>query len=83
MMENSFLQISKLPESFHLCPRLKVLRFEENCVPLSGVPEKLLSDSKVSLLAFDGNLFDQKSFQGWPGYDAVSCLVFQIDFISY
>ncbi|XP_039270804.1 leucine-rich repeat-containing protein 57-like [Styela clava] len=61
-------QISSIPECLHQCPRLKVLRFEENCVPLNAVPEKLLTESKISLLAFDGNLFDQKTFQDAPGY---------------
>lgn len=51
-----------------------MLRFEENCVPLSGIPEKLLTDSKVSLLAFDGNMFNQKAFQDAAGYDKVSLL---------
>nr|CAB3263526.1 leucine-rich repeat-containing protein 57-like [Phallusia mammillata] len=61
-------QIPSLPDCLASCPRLKVLRFQENCVPLDGISKKILLDSKISLLVFDGNLFTQKDFQQVEGY---------------
>lgn len=52
------------------CPRLKTLRLEENCLQISSFPLRLLSDSKVSLLTLEGNLFEMKSFTNLEGYDA-------------
>ncbi|CAK8693282.1 leucine-rich repeat-containing protein 57-like [Clavelina lepadiformis] len=62
-------QISVLPPSLAQCSRLKVLRFQENCVTLEGVSSTILAHSNVSLLAYDGNLFSQKDFQSIEGYD--------------
>lgn len=62
-------QLSKISESIALCPRLKVLRIEENCLPASSIPKKLLSDSQVNLICFDGNLFEPKDFQAIEGHD--------------
>nr|ALS04257.1 leucine-rich repeat-containing protein 57 [Acartia pacifica] len=62
-------QISSISASIASCPRLKTLRLEENCLSLDAIPTQLLSDSGVSLLALDGNLFDSKSLDSLPGYD--------------
>jgi Leucine-rich repeat (LRR) protein len=52
------------------CPRLKVLRLENNILELNKIPRTLLVDSKVALLTLDGNLFTQKQLQNYDGYDA-------------
>jgi len=70
-----FLQISRLSESLAACPRLKVLRIEENCLPLAAFTPRILRESPVSLLAIDGNVFDMKSFQELDGYDQVSLVL--------
>ncbi|XP_013782646.1 leucine-rich repeat-containing protein 57-like [Limulus polyphemus] len=62
-------QISLLSEAIADCPRLKVLRVEENCLPLSAVSGRILTDSQISLLAVDGNLFEMKEFHGLEGYE--------------
>ena len=62
-------QVSKISESIAQCPRLKVLRLEENCLKATSIPIKLLTDSQVSLLAVDGNLFESKDFQNLEGYE--------------
>lgn len=62
-------QVSKISESIASCPRLKVLRLEENCLTAHSIPPKLLSDSQISLLAVDGNMFSSKEFQDIPGHD--------------
>ena len=64
-------QINRLNESVADCPRLKVLRLEENCLELTAFTPRLLRDSKVALLAIDGNVFDQKTFRTLEGYDEV------------
>ena len=51
------------------CPRLRTLRLEENCLQLSAIPSKVLSDSKISVLTLDGNLFEMKSLAQVEGYD--------------
>jgi len=62
-------QLSSLPESFSQCPRLKVLRVEENCLPLEAITTSLLKDSQISLLAADGNLFDVRKLREQDGHD--------------
>ena len=62
-------QISKIPESIASSPRLKVLRLDENCLPLAGIPKPLLTDSSVCVLSLEGNLFEAKDLQSVDGYD--------------
>ncbi|KAM4014252.1 leucine-rich repeat-containing protein 57 isoform 1-T3 [Anomaloglossus baeobatrachus] len=62
-------QISQISVQVSRCPRLKVLRLEENCLELSMLPHSILSDSQISLLAVDGNLFEIKNLRDLDGYD--------------
>ncbi|KAM4625643.1 leucine-rich repeat-containing protein 57 [Polymixia lowei] len=62
-------QISVLSEEVSRCPRLKVLRLEENCLDLSSIPLSILSESQVSLLSVEGNLFEVKDMRDLDGYD--------------
>lgn len=62
------------------CPRLKVLRLEENCLELSMLPQSILSDSQISLLAVEGNLFEIKKLRELEGYDKVCVSVFVFGF---
>lgn len=63
-------QIAVLSEAVADCQRLKVLRLEENCLQLSAIPKKILTDSQISLLTLDGNLFELKELHELEGYDA-------------
>nr|XP_046269102.1 leucine-rich repeat-containing protein 57 [Scatophagus argus] len=62
-------QISILSAEVSLCPRLKVLRLEENCLELSAIPLSILRDSQVSLFSVEGNLFEVKKLRDLDGYD--------------
>ncbi|XP_063804002.1 leucine-rich repeat-containing protein 57 [Pseudophryne corroboree] len=62
-------QISQISVQVSQCPRLKVLRLEENCLELSTLPPSILSDSQISLLAVEGNLFEIKNLRDLDGYD--------------
>ncbi|XP_003214585.1 leucine-rich repeat-containing protein 57 [Anolis carolinensis] len=62
-------QISQISPQISYCPRLKVLRLEENCLELSVLPQSILSDSQISLLAVEGNLFEIKKLRELDGYD--------------
>ncbi|XP_023268180.1 leucine-rich repeat-containing protein 57-like, partial [Seriola lalandi dorsalis] len=62
-------QISVLSAEVSRCPRLKVLRLEENCLELSSIPLSILSDSQVSLFSVEGNLFEVKKLRDLEGYD--------------
>ncbi|XP_073230445.1 leucine-rich repeat-containing protein 57-like [Porites lutea] len=62
-------QIASLPDSLASCTRLKVLRIEENCLPLEAVTPQLLKESSISLLAVEGNLFDIKQLRETEGFD--------------
>lgn len=62
-------QISTISEKLSECPRLKTLRLEENCLQLNAIPNRILKDSKVSVLALDGNLFEMKQFADLDGYE--------------
>lgn len=65
------LQISILSPEISTCPRLKVLRLEENCLELSSIPLSILKDSQVSLFSVEGNLFEVKKLRDLDGYDQV------------
>lgn len=62
-------QISVLSAEVSRCPRLKVLRLEENCLELSSIPLSILTESQVSLLSVEGNLFEVKRIRDLEGYD--------------
>ncbi|VDO94300.1 unnamed protein product [Soboliphyme baturini] len=62
-------QLRLVSERIVSCPRLKVLRIEENCLSLEPVLDRILRESTVSLLCVDGNLFDTRKFQQLPSYD--------------
>ena len=64
-------QISALPGSVAKCPRLKVLRLEENCLEISAFTPEIMKHSKIALLAIEGNVFDVKQFNNLDGYDEV------------
>ena len=59
-------QIRTVSDELAGCQRLKTLRLEENC--LQSISPAILRDSSVSLLAFDGNLFDSKDLMKAEGY---------------
>lgn len=62
-------QIAKLAVEIAECPKLKTLRLEENCLPLTEIHPTILKESKVSNLFIDGNLFPPKRFNDLDGYD--------------
>ncbi|KAK2826848.1 hypothetical protein Q5P01_021062 [Channa striata] len=62
-------QISVLSAEVSCCPRLKVLRLEENCLELTSIPLSILTDSQVSLFSVEGNLFEVKKLRDLEGYD--------------
>jgi len=62
-------QISSVDKSIAKCANLKVLRLEENCLDISSFPSCILSDSNISTLTLDGNLFTMKQFGDLPGYE--------------
>uniref|UniRef100_G3VRT6 Leucine rich repeat containing 57 n=1 Tax=Sarcophilus harrisii TaxID=9305 RepID=G3VRT6_SARHA len=62
-------QISQISPQISRCPRLKVLRMEENCLELSMLPRSILSNSQIALLAVEGNLFEIKKLRELEGYE--------------
>ncbi|XP_070698671.1 leucine-rich repeat-containing protein 57 [Pempheris klunzingeri] len=62
-------QISVVATEVARCPRLKVLRLEENCLDLPSIPQSVLKDSQVSLFSVEGNLFEVKDLRDLDGYD--------------
>ena len=77
-------KVAQLPSSLAQCPRLKVLRVEQNELILSGIPDVLLMDSKVSLLAVEGNNFSMKDLEEMPGYDKVKGMfILMVEFIIF
>ncbi|MEQ2158790.1 hypothetical protein GOODEAATRI_015953, partial [Goodea atripinnis] len=64
-------QISVLSAEVSRCPRLKVLRLEENCLELSSIPQSILSESQVSVFSVEGNLFEVKKLRELEGYEQV------------
>lgn len=62
-------QITHISSQIADCPRLKTLRLEENCLQLNAISPKILSESKISNLAIDGNLFEVKQLANVDGYE--------------
>lgn len=62
-------QISHISKDIASAPRLKILRLQENCITLNAFPIKILTDSQISLLTIEGNLFEMKAFYALEGYD--------------
>lgn len=62
-------QISTLAEEIAECSRLKTLRIEENCLPITEIHTKILKESLISNLHMEGNLFPTKQFNNLDGYE--------------
>lgn len=62
-------QLARLAEELAECPRLRVLRLEENCLPVQEIHERILKESKICNLYVDGNMFQSKHFVECRGYD--------------
>uniref|UniRef100_W8B810 Leucine-rich repeat-containing protein 57 n=2 Tax=Ceratitis capitata TaxID=7213 RepID=W8B810_CERCA len=62
-------QISTLSEEIAACPKLKVLRLEENCLQAQTFTPRILRESKICNLSVDGNLFNSKQFTDLDGYE--------------
>lgn len=62
-------QIASIAVELSECPKLKTLRIEENCLPITAIHSKILKESKISNLYLDGNLFPPKQFNELDGYD--------------
>ena len=60
------LQIQLMSDEVAQCQRLKTLRIEENCLQM--ISPTVLKESSISLLAFEGNLFDSKDLMKADGY---------------
>lgn len=63
-------QISTMAEELADCPKLKVLRIEENCLPITAIHSRILKESKISNIYLDGNMFQSKQFVDLDGYEA-------------
>lgn len=61
-------QISSIAEELAQCTKLKTLRLEENCLQITSIPIKILTESIISNIAIDGNLFNNKQFAELEGY---------------
>lgn len=62
-------QIATLAVEVAECPRLKTLRVEENCLPVTEIHPRILKESLISNLHLDGNLFPSKQFNNLEGYE--------------
>lgn len=62
-------QVAAISEDLADCPKLKTLRLEENCLPITAIHSRILKESKISNLHLDGNLFSPKQFNELDGYE--------------
>lgn len=63
-------QISTIAVELADCPKLKILRIEENCLPITAIHSRILKESKISNIYLDGNMFQSKQFVDLDGYEA-------------
>ncbi len=62
-------QISIIAVELADCPKLKILRMEENCLPITAIHSRILKESKISNIYLDGNMFQSKQFVDLDGYE--------------
>lgn len=62
-------QISVIAEELADSPKLKILRIEENCLPIAAIHSRILKESKISNIYLDGNMFQSKQFVDLDGYE--------------
>lgn len=62
-------QISIIAEELADCPKLKILRIEENCLQITAIHSRIMKESKISNMYTDGNMFQSKQFVDLDGYD--------------
>lgn len=62
-------QIGRLAIEMAASPRMKILRIEENCLPIGEIHSRILKESKLSNMYVDGNMFQPKEFASLDGYD--------------
>lgn len=62
-------RLSMISDSIADCPRLKVLRLDQNCLSVNSFPRRLFPDSQVTILTIDGNKFDPDDLKALPDYD--------------
>lgn len=62
-------QISVIAEELADCPKLKIFRIEENCLPKTAIHSRILKESKISNMYVDGNMFQAKQFADMDGYE--------------
>lgn len=65
-------RISKLNDALKYCPKLKILRLDNNEVELTSISKPILADSKICLLSLENNPFTLKQLQERDGYDEYS-----------
>ena len=64
-------QLQYLGEGLWLCPRLKILRLQNNQLSLNNIPEALLAESSINTILLEGNRFELKALhdlEGWEQY---------------
>ena len=64
-------RLASLPLQVAQCRNLKVLRLAENCLPLESIHKEILTESSVSTLELEGNVFLMKDLHQKDGYDQV------------
>ena len=69
-------QIKTISPNLAKCPRLKVVRLQQNILDINSIPTSLLTDSQIALINYDGNLFNQKQFEKLDGYEKVFIFFF-------
>uniref|UniRef100_A0A1I7YZT4 Leucine-rich repeat-containing protein 57 n=1 Tax=Steinernema glaseri TaxID=37863 RepID=A0A1I7YZT4_9BILA len=63
-------RLRALNDNLMNCARLKILRVQENCLSADNFSDALLRNSTISLINFEGNMFQESEFQRLPGYEA-------------
>ena len=65
-------KLKRLNDSLAQCPKLKILRLDNNMLDVTAITKPLLADSKICLLSVENNLFTLKHLQERDGYEQYS-----------
>lgn len=65
-------KLKRLNDSLTKCPKLKILRLDDNQVELAAFTKSILAESKICLLSVENNPFTLKQLQDKDGFEEYS-----------
>lgn len=65
-------KLTRLNDALANCPKMKILRVDNNQLTIDAITKPILADSKICLLSYENNLITLKQLQDRDGYEQYS-----------